>query len=105
MDLVRLFLGSSVAIVAGCASAPDPQVSRSYDLAFTHPAPYATYLQVTPGSPGAALPDPQDIVSPEFSLYLRKATGCVLDRSRPAAAIGGKTVPAGYMVPTSCPQY
>ena len=103
MTIGRLFL-STVILAVGACSAPSERIAPDgYDLALSHPSPYANYIQVTPGTRSADLPDPQDIVSRDFSLYLRKSTGCVLDASRPASVLGSKQVPAGYMVPIICP--
>ncbi|QGX97362.1 hypothetical protein EI983_03325 [Roseovarius faecimaris] len=103
MDPVRFLLSTTVALMAGCSTVPNGPVARSYDLSFVHPAPHASYIQVTPGSPGAALPAPQEITSRDFALYLRANTGCTVDAARRASVIGSHTVPAGYMVPIACP--
>ena len=99
-------LGASAvvgAMLAGCASEPEPPMPRAFNLALTHPSPHANYIKVSPGAPGAELPPPQHIVTADFSRYLRKTTGCVWDASRRALVLGSKQVPAGYMVPISCP--
>ena len=92
-------------MLAACG-APDRAMhapSGGYQLAFAQPSPQANYLAVTPGRPGAALPDAQQILSPDFSTYLRRATGCVRDEFRRASVMGSHRVPAGYMIPVVCP--
>ncbi len=104
MTYAKIFFSSAVFIVGACSGAPD--VSRSttttYQLQLSHPAPYATYIQVLPESTGAPLPTPEQITSPDFSVYLRRMTGCVRDTRRPTEALGSPQVPSGYMVPISC---
>lgn len=103
MTPVRLLLSTTTIILAGCGTAPEAPAARSYDLNFAHPSPHASYIQVTPGSPGAPLPAPQEIISPHFARYLRASTGCTLDAARLASVIGSHAVPAGYMLPIACP--
>ncbi|MDF1671451.1 MAG: hypothetical protein P1U83_17770 [Roseovarius sp.] len=103
MIMGRLFMGSVILAVGACSAPSQQSAPRGYDLALSHPSPYANYIQVTPATRSADLPDPKEIVSRDFSLYLRKSTGCVLDASRPASVLGSKQVPAGYMVPIVCP--
>lgn len=103
MTVAKLAVSVSVFVLGGCAGAPTSPVTRGYDLELTHPAPYATFIQVSPGHSGAPLPRMKEIASPQFSLYLRRQTGCVRDTARPPEALGSKTVPAAYMVPVMCP--
>jgi hypothetical protein len=103
MSFAKLLFSSSVLILGGCMGAPGNKVTRGYDLELTHPAPYATFIQVSPGHVGAPLPRVEEIKSPQFSLYLRRQIGCVRDTARPPEPLGGKRVPAAYMVPVVCP--
>lgn len=103
MSFAKILVSLSVVVLSGCAGGPRGEVGGGFDLSLTHPAPYATYLQVAPGSPYASLPDMAQMTSPAFSKYLRARTGCVRDTSRPTEALGGRAVPAAYMVPVVCP--
>lgn len=86
----------------GCAQETDVPQFRSYDLTLTHPAPYATYIQVSPGARGEDLPRFRELDSRAFSEYLRDSIGCVYDGNREIVTLGSKRVPAGYVVPITC---
>ena len=99
----RWLVGPICLLLAGCAEAPEEPQFRAHDLELSHPAPYANYISVAPGTFDAALPRPRQIKSRGFSRYLREKTGCVMDHSRDMAVLGHKTMSAGYMVPMVCP--
>ncbi|MFK7938351.1 MAG: hypothetical protein AB8B82_03160 [Roseovarius sp.] len=103
MTFAKLFFSASVFVVGGCMGVPSSPGARGFDLTLSHPAPFATYIQVSPGASGAALPSAREIASPQFSLYLHRVTGCARDTQRPAEPMGGRAAPAGYMVPVVCP--
>ncbi len=92
----------AVAVTAGCAQKSDEPQFRSYDLSLIHPAPYATYIQVSPGSRSADLPRLRELDGRDFSRYLRESTGCVYDSNREIFPLGSKRAPAGYIVPIKC---
>lgn len=92
----------STVAFSGCSQDPSAPQFRSYDLTLTHPAPYATYVEVSPGERGADLPRLRELDSVAFSQYLRESTGCVYDSNRSIFPLGSKRVPAGYIVPIRC---
>lgn len=89
-------------VAAGCTRRDGEPQFRSYDLELTHPAPYATYIQVAPGFKSAELPRLGELDSVEFSEYLRESIGCVYDDTRDIFPLGSKRVPAGYIIPIRC---
>jgi hypothetical protein len=92
-----------LALLSACGASDDAPQYKSFDLELAHPSPYATFLRVTPGSRGADLPRLRQVESKAFAEYLRAATGCVPDSMRPTHVVGSKRMPAGYMVPITCP--
>jgi len=93
----------AIALLAcGCAEQSQSPQFRSYDLTLTHPAPYSTYIQVSPGTRAADLPRFREMDSVAFSKYLRESIGCVYDDTRGIHPIGSKKTPAGYIVPIRC---
>ena len=91
-------------VLAGCSggtrnSVPD---SGSYNLAFSDPAPYSTYLKVSAAVPGTRLPGVRYMKSRRFSNYLTSQTGCAVNTAYPISVLGSKKAPSGYMVPVSC---
>lgn len=99
----RLIAVPVCVMFAACSEAPEPPQFRAHDLKVSHPAPYANYVSVAPGTYDAAMPRPRQIESRAFSRFLREKTGCVMDPTREMAVLGQKKVPAGYMVPVVCP--
>jgi hypothetical protein len=94
-----------LAVLAGCASQPDSRDAvefRNYDLDLVHPSPYATYIQVMPGSIGADLPRFRKLDNRAFNRFLRDRIGCVYDANREITPIGSERLPAGYMIPVQC---
>lgn len=89
-------------IVAGCAQESSEPQFRSFDLNLTHPSPYSTYIEVSPGDRAADLPRLRALDSRGFSEYLRESVGCVYDDSRDIFPLGSKRIPAGYIVPIRC---
>jgi len=102
MRVTRLILIPMAVALSACGASPETPQMGAFDLNLTHPSPNATYIRVAPGAGGAGLPLPQQILTPEFSAYLRQQTGCVRDASRPTALLGSRAMPAGYMVPITC---
>ncbi|MEM9498412.1 MAG: hypothetical protein AAGA28_10860 [Pseudomonadota bacterium] len=98
------FLGAASLAACGPGVGADPaaQRFRSYDLKITHPAPYATFVAISPGAPGAPMPKLRHLGSRDFSRYLMARTGCTVDPHHAAEVIGDPRVPAGYMVPVRC---
>lgn len=89
--------------LAGCAGTREAAPGQGAGFKVRSAGPQANYLHIVPLHPGAPLPPPGHLLTQAFSRDLRRVTGCVFDVSRPAAAIGNKQSPAGYVVPVSCP--
>ena len=96
------YLLAALIIASGCGQKSEAPQFRSFDLKLTHPAPYSTYIQVSPGSRDAALPRFSQLDNKSFSEYLRESIGCVYDDNRSVHTLGSKRAPAGYMVPVRC---
>jgi hypothetical protein len=88
--------------LAACGAQQDVSRGMAYHLDITHPAPHASFLRIAPAAGSEGLPDKAQIKSPHFSQYLRARTGCVVNPSYPATALGDPAMPAAYMVPISC---
>ncbi|WP_371226453.1 hypothetical protein [Roseovarius sp. 2305UL8-3] len=103
MKVTRLILIATGLLLSACAAPPKAPTMSAFDLDLSHPSPNSNYIRVAPGAGETGLPLPQHILSPDFSTYLRQQTGCVRDASRPTAVLGNRVMPAGYMVPITCP--
>jgi hypothetical protein len=100
-----VFMAVILGLLAGCTSSPVSRSDveyRNYDLELVHPSPYATYIQVMPGSLGADMPRLRKLDNRAFNRFLRDRIGCVYDASREITPIGSARLPAGYMVPVQC---
>jgi hypothetical protein len=102
MTFPRLFAFLAIPALCGCGSRAQPP-SQGFHLEVTHPAPFATYLRISPGEAGGDLPTMTQMRSVGFSNYLRARTGCALNTARPVSALGNQHTPSAYMVPISCP--
>ena len=101
--MIRSVLPLALAGLLTACGQPAPQTAfRSYDLQLRHPAPYATYVAVAPGTTGARLPRLRELNSRAFNRYLMAEIGCSVDPHIDTHVVGDPRVPAGYMVPISC---
>ncbi len=103
MRVTRLILFPVAFALSACAASPKAPPMNTFELNLRHPSPNANYIRVAAVPGGTGLPHPQQIISPSFSAYLLDQTGCARDASRPTAVLGSRAMPAGYMVPISCP--